>query len=99
MVSEYLQDDIIKKLESKFDFKPDLIESVGNKRKSEAMDINDSKKSKCDTSLDESKENVTSAYLDFKSEVKKLKPLTAKEKARQKAASGTKTISAFFTKK
>lgn len=97
MISEYLQDDIISKLEKKFSFQPDLIESVGKKRKSDAVDSKDNKKIKSDTSIDESKENSISNF--FKADVKKQKPLTAKEKAREKAANGTKTISSFFTKK
>lgn len=54
------------------------------------------KKMKCDVSLDES------GLMKFEQktpETKKPTALTTKEKARQKAASGTKTISSFFTKK
>lgn len=84
------------KLEQKFDFKPELIESIGNKRKSDVID-KESKKMKHNTS---SEVENGSDISDFKTpEVKKQKALTAKEKARQKAASGTKTISSFFAKK
>ncbi|XP_049887154.1 ribonuclease H2 subunit B isoform X2 [Pectinophora gossypiella] len=99
LVSEYLQEDLADLLEKRFDFKPDLVETVGKKRKSEASDLsNTNKKIKQEPSGDESIENILNTSNGF-SEVKKQKPLTAKEKARQKAASGTKTISAFFAKK
>ncbi|KAL0849956.1 hypothetical protein ABMA28_011879 [Loxostege sticticalis] len=97
IVSEYLPEDLAELLEKQFDFKPDLIESVGKKRKSE-VDLNGTnKKIKNEPDCDVL-ESITSPNNSF-SEVKKEKPLTAKEKARQKAASGTKTISSFFTKK
>ncbi|XP_075978827.1 ribonuclease H2 subunit B [Anticarsia gemmatalis] len=98
MVSEYLQDDIIELLEKRFDFKPDLIETIGNKRKSEIENIEPSKRIKCEPDVDVKQNGFDFSDKSF-SEVKKEKPLTAKEKARQKAASGTKTISSFFTKK
>lgn len=97
MLSEYLQDDLKELLEKKFDFKSDLIECIGRKRKSEAEDGNDTKKRvKCESSEIEFEENGHNKSF---TEMKKQKPLTAKEKARQKAASGTKTLSSFFTKK
>lgn len=100
IISEYLEDDFVQTLEKKFNFKPILIETIG-KRKSSAGDCNDSKKLKYESS---NVENIVNGILpdieQSMTEVKKQqKPLTAKEKARQKAASGTKTISAFFTKK
>lgn len=97
IVSEYLPEDIAEKLEKQFDFKPDLMESVGKKRKSEIDNHNPSKKVKSEP-LNESFEHMQSLNQSL-NEVKKEKALTAKEKARQKAASGTKTISSFFTKK
>lgn len=98
MVSEYLQDELIDLLEKRFNFKPDLIESIGKKRKSEVTENNVNKKLKTEPSDEEHKENGFNSSMSI-TEVKKQKPLTAKEKARQKAASGTKTLSSFFTKK
>ncbi|XP_068628968.1 ribonuclease H2 subunit B isoform X2 [Battus philenor] len=96
IVSEYLQDDLIVKLEKKLNFKPEIIECIGKKRKSEVELNNSIKKVKSESTSDDPIEvnNISNNF----SEAKK-KPMTAKEKARQKAASGTKTISAFFTKK
>lgn len=70
---------------------------MGKKRKSEVENNGPNKKIKNEP-LSESLENIYNPNQSF-SEVKKEKTLTAKEKARQKAASGTKTISSFFTKK
>ncbi|CAK1548598.1 unnamed protein product [Leptosia nina] len=94
ILSDYLQDDLVELLESKFDFKPELIETVGTKRKSNCNNSNDVKRIKCETLAEDIQSMDCSS-----TEVKKQKPLTAKEKARQKAASGTKTISSFFVKK
>lgn len=96
VISEYLQEDLAELLEKQFNFKPELVESIGKKRKSEA-DVSDSSKRI-------KSENSENSFIDVHlrnsfSEVKKPKPLTAKEKSRQKAASGTKTLSSFFTKK
>ncbi|XP_053600842.1 ribonuclease H2 subunit B [Plodia interpunctella] len=100
MVSEYLQDDLAEHLENRFNFKPDLIEAVGKKRKSEAADMIDvNKKFKCESQNISDIENVLNNSNSSFTEIKKPKILSAKEKARQKAASGTKTISSFFTKK
>lgn len=99
MISEYLQDEMAQTLEKRFNFKPDLIETVGNKRKSEVENNEPNKKIKCEASDDESKTKLFVIPDKNFNEVKKEKVLTAKEKARQKAASGTKTISSFFTKK
>ncbi|XP_045505904.1 ribonuclease H2 subunit B [Colias croceus] len=98
IISEYLQDDLVELLEKQFDFKAELIETIGKKRKSDASELIQShKKIKSEPNEDM---DVKPSDLSFNSsEIKKQKPLTAKEKARQKAASGTKTISAFFTKK
>ncbi|CAH0600380.1 unnamed protein product [Chrysodeixis includens] len=98
MVSEYLQEEMAEALEKRFDFKPDLIETIGNKRKSEIENNGPNKRIKSESIDLDSKGNGFVPNGSF-SEVKKEKPLTAKEKARQKAASGTKTISAFFMKK
>lgn len=95
MISEYLREDLADLLHKRFKFNPELIESLGKKRKSEAGEQNENKKIKCEsfeTSIEESTPNNIG-------DVKKQKPLSAKEKARLKAASGTKTLSAFFTKK
>ncbi|CAG9576041.1 unnamed protein product [Danaus chrysippus] len=95
IVSEYLEDHLIKLLEERFNFKSDLIEQVGNKRKSEMGDSNEiMKKIKFEADETENKPIVNNVVPD----VKKPKQLTSKEKARQKAASGTKTISSFFSK-
>uniref|UniRef100_A0A2A4JCG1 Ribonuclease H2 subunit B n=1 Tax=Heliothis virescens TaxID=7102 RepID=A0A2A4JCG1_HELVI len=99
MISEYLQDEMALTLEKRFNFKPDLIETIGNKRKSEVENNEPNKKIKCEASDDESKTKLFVIPDKNYNEVKKEKVLTAKEKARQKAASGTKTISSFFTKK
>ncbi|KAI5642285.1 hypothetical protein NE865_05647 [Phthorimaea operculella] len=96
MLSEYLQEDLADLLEKKFDFKPDLVETIGKKRKSEVTDTDSNKRIKSEPSEEGILENVLNTSF---TEVKKQKPLTTKEKARQKAASGTKTISSFFTKK
>ncbi|XP_059049243.1 ribonuclease H2 subunit B [Achroia grisella] len=97
MVSEYLQEELVQLLEKQLDFQPDLIESVGKKRKSEATDVNDMKKVKQE--FPEDTENMYNNINQSYTEVKKERPLSAKEKARQKAANGTKTISSFFTRK
>lgn len=99
MISQYLQDDILELLEKRFDFKPDLIESIGKKRKSEFEDNYSSKRNKCEPFHMDIKPNGSQLSAKNVNEVKKEKPLTTKEKARQKAASGTKTISSFFAKK
>ncbi|XP_048005452.1 ribonuclease H2 subunit B isoform X2 [Leguminivora glycinivorella] len=95
IIGEYLEEDIVDILEKKFDFKPDMIESLGQKRKSEVAESNN-KRVKSENTEDS---KLMTALSPLPNNVTKQKPLTAKEKARQKAASGTKTISAFFTKK
>lgn len=96
VVSEYLQEALAKKLEKKFNFKPDLVESVGKKRSLTTQEnFQDNKKMKTDNSADMNGSFTGS----IKPEIKKQKPLTAKEQKKIKAASGTKTISSFFTKK
>lgn len=96
MISEYLPEDLADLLQKRFKFTPELIESLGKKRKSEAGEQNENKKiKKCEPSENSFEENSPNNITD----VKKQKPLSAKEKARLKAASGTKTLSAFFTKK
>lgn len=99
MMSEYLQDEMRQSLEKRFNFEEESIETIGNKRKSELENNGPKKKIKCENSDDELKNNSLVFPEKENSVVKKEKPLTAKEKARQKAASGTKTISSFFTKK
>ncbi|XP_045451182.1 ribonuclease H2 subunit B [Melitaea cinxia] len=97
IISEYLQDDVIEKLEKRFDFKTELIEYVGNKRKSEVESSETNKRIKHENNGDS--EDIKVPVNNQAPETKKPKTLTAKEKARQKAASGTKTISSFFCKK
>ncbi|XP_032515786.2 ribonuclease H2 subunit B [Danaus plexippus] len=96
IVSEYLEDHLIKLLEERFNIKSDLIEQVGNKRKSEMGESNEiMKKIKFEAADEnENKPIVNNVVPD----VKKPKQLTSKEKARQKAASGSKAISSFFSK-
>lgn len=95
MISEYLPEDLADLLQKRFKFKLELIESLGKKRKSEASEQNEKKKIKCETFENSFEDNSPINIVD----VKKQKQLSAKEKARLKAASGTKTLSAFFTKK
>ncbi|KPJ13747.1 Ribonuclease H2 subunit B [Papilio machaon] len=97
IISEYLQEDLVEKLEKRFNFKPEIIETVGKKRKSEVDLNNSNKKAKNESTCEDFNDVKAGVLLNGSSETKK-KP-TAKEKARQKAASGTKTISSFFTKK
>lgn len=85
-------------MEEKFNFKPEIIEYIGKKRKSDVEGGNLNKKIKSEPSLDDQVEVKINSSLNGVSDNKK-KPISAKEKARQKAASGTKSISAFFTKK
>ncbi|CAH2099662.1 unnamed protein product [Euphydryas editha] len=99
IISEYLQDDIIEKLEKSFDFKTELIEHIGNKRKSEVESNETNKRIKHDDSNNDVSDDIKIPVNNQTPETKKPKTLTAKEKARQKAASGTKTISSFFCKK
>lgn len=95
-MAEYLEEDIVKLLENKFDFKAEVIEYIGNKRKSEVDTEDTNKKIKLEPNGEsEVKFSPNNSIM----EVKKQKPLTAKEKARQKAANNTKTISSFFSKK
>lgn len=95
MISEYVSEDLADLLEKRFEFKPELVESLGKKRQSEASEQNEKKKIKLEPSGNSFQENIPSNIGD----AKKQTPLSAKEKARLKAASGTKTLSAFFTKK
>lgn len=95
MISEYLPEDLADLLKERFKFKPELIESLGKKRKSEAGVQSETKKIKSVLSENSFEEDSLSNIDDQK----KQKPLSAKEKARLKAASGTKTLSAFFIKK
>ncbi|XP_023955081.2 ribonuclease H2 subunit B [Bicyclus anynana] len=99
MISDYIEQDIADLLEKKFDFKAEQIEYVGNKRKSDAEAEAVNKRVKLDLTLNEESENIKLNLNNTTTEIKKEKPLTAKEKARQKAASKTKTISSFFCKK
>lgn len=96
-MAEYLEEDIVKLLEKKFNFKTEVIEYIGNKRKSEVDTEDTNKKIKLEPNGES--EEVKFSLNNSITEVKKQKPLTAKEKARQKAANNTKTISSFFSKK
>lgn len=86
-------------LEKRFNFTPELVETLTKKRKSEAQSHSPNKKTKHDTSVEDLKESSILSPTQNLPDIKKQKPISAKEKARQKAASGTKTISSFFTKK
>ncbi|CAG9107456.1 unnamed protein product [Plutella xylostella] len=99
LVSEYLEDDLMEALEKRFNFTPELVETLAKKRKSEAQSHSPNKKTKHDTSVEDLKESSILSPTQNLPDLKKQKPISAKEKARQKAASGTKTISSFFTKK
>ncbi|CAH1643300.1 unnamed protein product [Spodoptera littoralis] len=99
LISGYLQEDMVQKLEKIFNFKPDLIETIGNKRKSEVDSNGINKKMKLEDGDDKSKIKMEVTPDKNMNGVKKEKSLTAKEKAMQKAASGSKTISSFFKKK
>lgn len=97
IIAEYVEADIVDKLESKFDFKPDLMESLGQKRKSGIGESSNKRiKSEQNSNGSVLSESMT---MQASNTASKQKPLSAKEKARQKAASGTKTISSFFSKK
>ncbi|KAL4705262.1 hypothetical protein ACJJTC_010281 [Scirpophaga incertulas] len=99
IISEYLEKELAELLEQRFNFKPELIESIGKKRKS-ATEMNGSnKKAKSESADNDSIGYILNTSNQNTDEVKKPKQLTAREKARQKAASGTKTISTFFTRK
>ncbi|CAH0698865.1 unnamed protein product [Spodoptera exigua] len=99
LISGYLQEEMVQLLEKVFNFKPDLIEKIGNKRKSEVDSNGINKKIKLEDADDKSKIKMEITPDKNTNGVKKEKSLTAKEKAMQKAASGTKTISSFFKKK
>lgn len=98
IISEYLNDDFAQLLQNKLNIK---IEADAVKRKSSDDIAVEPKKIKWDTDVESS--NVKSDYFSNNSHFidKKAKPVTlsAKEKQRQKAASGSKNISSFFTKK
>lgn len=99
IISEYLQDDLIALLKKKLDIKPEIIENLVKKRKSEVSELAvDKKRSKCNSVDVDPKESFVIPDIISDVNVKKSAPLTAKEKSRQKAASGTKTISSFFKK-
>lgn len=94
LISEYLQEDLVIKLGSRFNFTPDLVETLAKKRKPEVNSEQDSiKKFKFEGT------DCVFSPPQSNGEAKKQKPLSSKEKLRQKAASGTKTISSFFMKK
>lgn len=99
IVSEYLNPELAKNLSEKFGFKPDEIPTLSNKRKSltEFNAESNIKKPKIE------KNNVTTKETENEIPVKKIEnkktELTTKEKQRLKAASGTRNISSFFTKK
>lgn len=98
IVSEYLMDDLSNKLLKQLALPEDSqAQNLSNKRKSSATTPQDSKKVKV-----ESTDTVTkSAVLDLSKPEPKVKPsiVSSKEKARAKAASGSKNISSFFKKK
>lgn len=100
IVGEYLNDDFAQLLQNRMNIKiePDTI-----KRKNSDDISADAKKVKRDSDVDSPRNtNVKSEYFnDSYVAEKKAKPVTlsAKEKQRQKAASGSKNISSFFSKK
>ncbi|XP_030746699.1 ribonuclease H2 subunit B [Sitophilus oryzae] len=95
IVSEYLMDDLSQKL-LKFLNLPEEVSPQNLKRKSLATPGPEAKKSK----IEEDNKGSSSNVLDLSKPEIKPKPLTlsAKDKARVKAASGSKSISSFFKK-
>ena len=96
IVSEYLMDDLSQKLLKYLNLPEDP--QFNLKRKSlNPLSPNETKKAK----VEEENKSSTSNVLDLsKPEPKAAKPpsMNSKEKARAKAASGSKTISSFFKK-
>lgn len=95
IVSEYLMDDLSQKLLKYLNLPEDS--QFNLKRKSSSMLQGDPKKMK----VEEENKSSTSNVLDLsKPEQKAIKApgLSSKDKARAKAASGSKTISSFFKK-
>lgn len=98
IVSEYLMDDLSNKLLKQLNL-PDesQLQNLSNKRKSGTNAQSDSKKIKFEGAEPAPKTGA----LDLSKPDPKIKPPTAssKDKARAKAASGSKSISSFFKKK
>lgn len=95
IVSEYLMDDLSQKLLKYLNLPEDA--SINLKRKITSNMQSESKKLK----IEEEKGNTSSNVLDLsKPDIKAIKqPIqTSKEKARSKAASGSKSITSFFKK-
>ncbi|XP_026278396.2 ribonuclease H2 subunit B isoform X1 [Frankliniella occidentalis] len=95
IISEYLSEDLSAKLYQHLKLPPD--ETTSAKRKSvPASDQKDVKKIKLD---DENVSEVSKGdALDLSKSEKQADKLTAKDKARQKAAQGSKSIMSFFKK-
>lgn len=98
IVSEYLQEDLAKKLAQHLSI-PDDTENK-KRRLSSPKDTMDEKRSKKETTIEETKVSKAKA-LDLSKLDKPQKPatLSKKELARQKAAAGSKSITSFFKKK
>uniref|UniRef100_A0A1B6DRY5 Ribonuclease H2 subunit B n=1 Tax=Clastoptera arizonana TaxID=38151 RepID=A0A1B6DRY5_9HEMI len=100
IVSEYLPDDLSARLSRHLGL-PTENELSGNKRKqlTNTNTNSDNKRTKLETSALPSEEPIKNGALDL-SKPEKITPKTSsKEKARSKAATGSKNITAFFKKK
>lgn len=96
IVSEYLMDDLSQKLLRYLNL-PEETQSPNLKRKSTSTPCPDAKKAK----LEEENKPSTPNVLDLSkpdSKVSKIPAQSTKDKARAKAATGSKTISSFFKK-
>lgn len=96
IVSEYLMDDLSQKL-LRFLNLPEETQSANLKRKSTSTSCADTKRTK----LEDENKPSTPNVLDLskpESKVPKTSTQSTKDKARAKAASGSKTISSFFKK-
>lgn len=96
IVSEYLMEDLSQKLQKYLNL-PEETQSPNLKRKSNSSPFPDSKKAKME---DENKPSTPNVLDLSKPDSKTAKPASqsAKDKARAKAATGSKSISSFFKK-
>lgn len=96
IISEYLADELSTKLLKQLSL-PEEAQNTSSKRKSVTSTNPEPKKAKFDTPETAPKIGI----LDLSKQDPKQKPVTVstKEKARAKAASGSKNISSFFKKK
>ncbi|GBP41590.1 Ribonuclease H2 subunit B [Eumeta japonica] len=96
LISEYIQDDLMEVLKKRFNFQPTTTETLNKKRKLEnTQDTNNSIKKIKPTNNIEEIENVVCTPIVEMIEPKKT-TVRAKEKARQKAATGTKNVRHLF---